>query len=70
MRVRIVTSPKGLVGGIEKDLLRVEGTYDLPLPIAGLLLLEGWAVPEQRTKDRGPTFSLLPNQLFGRLGLT
>jgi hypothetical protein len=69
MRVRIVISPKGLVGGTEKDLLRVGGTYDLPPPVAGLLLLEGWAVPERRKKDRGPTFSLLPTQLFARLGL-
>jgi hypothetical protein len=70
MRVRIVISPKGLVGGIEKDLLRVGGTYDLPLPAAGLLMLEGWAVPEERKKDRGRTFTHLPTQLFARLGLT
>jgi hypothetical protein len=70
MRVRIIISPKGLVGGTEEDLLRVGGTYDLPLPVAGLLLLEGWAVPEQRGKDRSPTFSYLPTQLFARLGLT
>jgi hypothetical protein len=69
MRVRIVISPKGLVGGTEQDLLRVGGTYDLPLPVAGLLLLEGWAAPERRKKDRHPTFSHFPTQLLSRLGL-
>jgi hypothetical protein len=67
MRVRIVVSPKGLVGGTERDLLREGGTYDLPLPVAGLLMLEGWAEPERRKKDRDPTFSQFPAQLLARL---
>jgi hypothetical protein len=69
MRVRIVISPKGLVGGTERDLLRVGGTYDLPLSVAGLLMLEGWAEPERRKKDRHSTFSHFPTQLLSHLKL-
>jgi hypothetical protein len=66
MRVRIVQSPKGQVDGVEMDLLHVGATYDLSLPLAGLLLLEGWAVPEQRKENRPgrPVFSHVPALLL------
>ncbi|HEY7447651.1 MAG TPA: hypothetical protein VH702_05840 [Vicinamibacterales bacterium] len=61
--MRIVVLPKE-VNGAEVNLLRVGGTYDLPLPLAGLLLLEGKAVPEQRQRDRTPAVSLPIHQLI------
>jgi hypothetical protein len=66
MRVRIIDSPKGNVEGIDVNLLRVGAIYDLSLPLAGLLLLEGWAVPEQRMKDRAGSlvFFHFPTQLL------
>lgn len=69
MRVRIIDSPKGSVEGSDVNLLRVGATYDLSLPLAGLLLLEGWAVPELRMKDRvgSPVFSHFPSRLLDPL---
>jgi hypothetical protein len=66
MRVRIIESPKGNVDGMDVNLLRVGAIYDLSLPLAGLLLLEGWAVPEQRKNDRAgsPVFFHFPSQLL------
>jgi hypothetical protein len=52
MRVRIVSTPKGIVDGIEVEIFQVGSTYDLSPTLAGVLLLEGWAVPEQRDPDR------------------
>jgi hypothetical protein len=57
MRVRIVAAPRGVVDGIEVELFQVGSAYDLSPALAGVLLLEGWAVPDQREHDGGRNFA-------------
>jgi hypothetical protein len=45
MRVRIIKTPKGTVDGVEINLFHHGLTYDLPAPLAELLIVEGWAEP-------------------------
>ena len=45
MRVRLVEVPRTLDGLYGQSFHR-GGSYELPLGLAGLLMLEGWAVPE------------------------
>lgn len=50
MRVRLVEVPRTLDGLYGQSFHR-GGSYELPLGLAGLLMLEGWAVAEPDESD-------------------
>jgi hypothetical protein len=62
VRVRITQSPKGIVDGVHIGQLQVGLTYDLPMSLASLLIVEGWVEPEMATnpgETPHPSFSLV-----------
>jgi hypothetical protein len=50
MRVRLVEVPSAL-NGLNGQSFQRGGSYELPLGLAGLLLLEGWAIPEHTEEE-------------------
>jgi len=52
MRVRLTRKLAGKIDGVDLRGFQVDDVLDLPVPQAGLLVAEKWAVPEGRASER------------------
>jgi hypothetical protein len=54
MLVRILKSPVGIIDGFDVGTLKVGWIYDLPTSLAGVLIVEEYALAEMRVSQGQP----------------
>ena len=57
LKVRILTTPKGKIDGVDIAAFHKGLVYDLASPVASLLICEGWAEPAEGLKNPEPNDS-------------